>query len=120
MMMIICTQVTVLKDRYKKMVNNLDNPCINAERKIIINFVENHLEVLELAKKINGLFSILIFLQCSYSSLTICISAYIAFTTEIFSAVFFASVFLILGFIYEIGTICVASNEVTIQVMRKI
>ncbi|KAF7992983.1 hypothetical protein HCN44_005764 [Aphidius gifuensis] len=127
MVLIICTHVTVLIDRYKKMIDNyLENrknfpkiynskECLNIERKIMKKFIHNHLEILKLSNSINKIFSIVIFLQFAYFPIIICLFAYFASTVEPFSDLFIALFHGMVNITLQVAACCFASSELTIQ-----
>lgn len=125
MMMIICCQVKLLKHRYKIVAKNMEiykndeeniEDKIYMEKKIMTNFVNNHLKVVGLSKNICNIFSTVIFMQYVYSTFLICIPAYISSNAVFLSAEFFSQI-MVLGLgAMQISIICYASNEMKNQV----
>ncbi|KAF7989840.1 hypothetical protein HCN44_008514 [Aphidius gifuensis] len=124
MMMIICSQVDVLKYRYQIMVENLkinrsDDQNIDdkliIEKKIITDFVDNHSEVLEMSQKICDIFSTIIFMQYAYSTIGLCLSSYVLTRDILLSAEFLSHTIIPSLYALEISLICYISNEMKNQ-----
>ncbi|KAF7988001.1 hypothetical protein HCN44_007495, partial [Aphidius gifuensis] len=138
--LIIQSQVAILKYRYKKSMkiiekkyNNCDkinrdkmNDLKVLEKKLIVDFVNNHLEVLKLASIINDIFSIDIFLIIneifsidifffySTSTVSICTTAYVSSTVPLFSNQFFATTLLNVIILCQITMMSFTSNAISI------
>ncbi|KAF7988000.1 hypothetical protein HCN44_007494, partial [Aphidius gifuensis] len=134
------SQVALLKYRYKKSMEIIEkkyNNCdkINRDKmnelkvlekklivdfvnnhleKLIVDFVNNHLEVLKLARIINDIFSNNTLFFYSTSTVLICTNAYVASTVPLLSHQFFATVFLCVATICAITVTCYSSNLISI------
>lgn len=124
----IQSQVAVLICRFKKSIkiieekinnheNNIDELKI-LERKLISDFVDNHLEVLKLAQMINDIFSIDMLIHYSASTILICSHGYVLSKVPLFSKEFLSSVFFCCGAVCGITKICLASNGISIAVFN--
>lgn len=127
--LIIQSQVAILKYRYKKSMEIIEKKFNNSdktsdginkikilEKKLIVDFVNNHLEVLKLASIINDIFSMNILFFYSTCTVLICSTAYVASTVPLFSHEFFSTVFLCVAVTCAIITICYSSNGISTAV----
>ncbi|KAF7988002.1 hypothetical protein HCN44_007496, partial [Aphidius gifuensis] len=127
--LIIQSQVAILKYRFKKSMeiieqiynknnNNHDDDIIGKlkklERKLIVDFVDNHLEILKLAGIINDIFSIDFFCFYSTSTISICTTAYVLSTVPLFSNQFFVTTLLSGIVLCQITMMSFASNAISI------
>lgn len=131
-MLEICAQVSILKHRFKKMMKNIENNYTNnlmifnkmerkkVEKKIIVSFIENHLEIEILASKISRIFSAEIFLQFLLGGLMICVHAYHLSKADILSSEFFGAFTTLVGSLAQTAMICIVSNEVKSHVSHRI
>ncbi|KAF7994571.1 hypothetical protein HCN44_004043 [Aphidius gifuensis] len=100
---------------YKNDDGNIEEDKISMEKKIMTDFVNNHLKVVDLSKNICDIFSTVIFMQYVYSTFLICIPAYISSNAPFLSAEFFSQI-MVLGLgSMQISIICYASNEMKNQ-----
>lgn len=127
MMLELCAQVSMIKHRFKSMINNIKNKYENnitidsfervkIEKNVINNFIEYHLEILHLADKISCVFSIEMFMQFALSGIFICVLAFQLSVTQLFSSGFFSAACVLSAALSQAAIICIVSDEVKIQV----
>lgn len=126
-MLEICSQVALLEQRYRSMIKNIEkqhnsytasNPIEKKkiEKQMISSFINNHLEIINLADKINVIFSVELFLQFLLGGLMICVLAHQLSVMEIFSPGFFSAASLLSAALSQTAIICIVSDEVKLQV----
>ncbi|XP_034952089.1 odorant receptor Or1-like [Chelonus insularis] len=126
MLLQICAQLNILKHRFKVMLNTLQKIHIRdqikqfetlkaIEKKLFADCVEHHVTILRLTDDVISIFSKMIFIQYSCSSIILCSSVYALSQMKPFSPEFIACAVYILCMFFQIFYICMSGNRVTLE-----
>ncbi|XP_034949801.1 uncharacterized protein [Chelonus insularis] len=105
--------ITLKQLCYTKMIEAHRN---TIQRKLICNWVQNHLELLNFVQYINFIFSQVIFLQYTISSLMLCTVVKVLTSTLVTSVDFVGNIFVVLAVIEQIFVQCYAINQMILEV----
>ncbi|KAK0180361.1 hypothetical protein PV327_006010 [Microctonus hyperodae] len=130
MIMQICAKLHILKYRLNqlpilshqnKLTNDYDNDGhkysvnkLKTERKLVADCVEYHLLIFKLSDVIMTTFSFIIFVQCSISTIVLCVSVYIIANIEVFTSETTGIMLYLCCMLMEVFLLYAAGNEVTI------
>ncbi|KAL2719608.1 odorant receptor 94a-like [Vespula squamosa] len=124
LMIQICAQLEILCHRAKILPTFLKETQKNCsskedfkkvENKIIGELVEYHLYVYKFAKKVNDVFTFMIFMQFSISSTVLCMSVYKLSTKDVISLDFLWTFFYLTCMLTQLFLYCWFGNEVTLR-----
>ncbi|THK32910.1 odorant receptor 46a [Diachasma alloeum] len=122
----MCAQFSMLKYRVEMMINEFDEKQILSVSKInptllqsyeeyMTDCVKYHIDILRLCKRINTIFSSIIFVQYTASSIIICVSVVLVSQMPVSSPKFVTVAGYIACIMLEIFLYCAAGNEATFQ-----
>ncbi|KAK0180245.1 hypothetical protein PV327_005910 [Microctonus hyperodae] len=124
-MLQICLQVKILKHRYQLMLAKLEEIRTSEiydekistviEKKLFADCVEYHIAILRMVKIVNLIFSKMIFIQYSFSTIILCSSVYAFSQMPAFSPEFIACLVYILCMFFQIFVLCMSGQRVTIE-----
>ncbi|XP_063982157.1 odorant receptor Or1-like [Diachasmimorpha longicaudata] len=125
-MILICGQLNILKCRLERVIEEFGIEADSKSKRIrsdlekicerrITACVEYHCAIFEMATKINSLFSIVIFLQYTASSIILCVSVLIMSQIPVSSPKFMSLFSYVWCMILEIFMLCASGNTATIE-----
>ncbi|KAK0180363.1 hypothetical protein PV327_006011 [Microctonus hyperodae] len=131
MMMQVSAKLNILKYRFSNFTIFLDTILstmsigdrpyniikLEIERKLLASYIKYHILIFKLASTINSTFSLIIFAQCSISTIVICVSVYNLANMKLFTAEFTGIMLYLCCMLTEIFILCAAGNEVTLVIL---
>nr|WGO81794.1 olfactory receptor 120 [Microplitis mediator] len=120
----MCAQIHILRHRFGEMVNRLkviDNyepDTVFAERKLIAQWVEYHIHVLSSVKYMNKIFSSVIFVQYTVSSLVLCTLSFLLSHTETMTTNFVGYLGFLTAMYVQIFLPCYCTHMLTIECLN--
>nr|QNL14985.1 olfactory receptor 41 [Aulacocentrum confusum] len=125
MMLLVCTQVKMLKHRFNVMLKDLENAVKDTtsnpvklkkiEQKLVAEWVKNHLAILRLSDFMHCKFSKVVLIQYSVSAIIVCTTVYTMNNIPIASVEFTGNLFYLFGETFEVFIECVSANEATLE-----
>ncbi|KAK0179433.1 hypothetical protein PV327_005185 [Microctonus hyperodae] len=125
-MLQIISKINILKHRLKVTVTTLveiydKKPCNiqdynEIEEKFFANWIKSHNAIISLYDQIEFAFSEVIFIQYSFSALSLCITVYLISQLEVFTTEFMGNFAYLIAATCEIFVFCIAANQVTFEV----
>ncbi|XP_057325765.1 odorant receptor 33a-like [Microplitis mediator] len=123
----ICGHIHILRYRFQIMTEKLlimsessksQKEIINAERKMMPEWVEYHIDILCLVKFANEIFSSVIFIQFTSSSLLLCIIAYLLAHTEPTTINFAGNLGFFFSMVIQILLPCYCADKLTFEFLN--
>ncbi|XP_057331479.1 odorant receptor 67c-like isoform X1 [Microplitis mediator] len=120
----MCGHIHILRYRFRVMTeklkimvenNNPQDEIIIAERKMMAEWVNYHIDILSLVKFINEIFSSVIFVQYTVSSLLLCTIAYLLSHTKPATMSFAGNFAFITAMFFQILLPCYCADKLTIE-----
>ncbi|KAF7991770.1 hypothetical protein HCN44_010571 [Aphidius gifuensis] len=118
----ICCQFSILQHRFEKLPDVMSNiKKYDDEKSIILETmklsecVEHHLQIYQWAERCNQIFSGIIFLQYSISSIILCVSVILLTQIEYNDPNFASTVLYLICIFFQIFILCCTGNQVTIE-----
>ncbi|XP_044597153.1 odorant receptor 2a-like [Cotesia glomerata] len=119
----MCAQVHILRYRFDLMIKKLEviygthpkDVITSSERRMVGEWVDHHISVLNLIKYINATWSKVIFVQYTASSLILCTVAYVLSHMNAASMNFAGNFFYFIAMNFQIFFQCFCANQVTLE-----
>ncbi|XP_057318498.1 odorant receptor 2a-like [Microplitis mediator] len=119
----MCAQVHILRYRFGVMLKKLEvisdneprSVIASAERKLMGEWVDYHISILNLIKYVNSTYSKVIFVQYTASSLILCTVAYVLSHMDALSMNFAGNFFYFIAMNFQIFFQCFCANQVTLE-----
>ncbi|KAH0554545.1 odorant receptor 46a-like [Cotesia glomerata] len=113
----LCSQVEILQHRFEVMVRKLEVN-LAREQSFVAEWVQYHISIVNLINNLNKIFSCVIFIQYTSSSLILCTLAYLMSHTEVSSFNFFGYFGFLAGMYLQIFLYCCSAHTLTSELLR--
>ncbi|XP_063982744.1 uncharacterized protein LOC135165410 [Diachasmimorpha longicaudata] len=125
-MVLICGQFNILRCRLERTIaefkiefsskpDSLQRRAENIFERRIVACTKYHYAILEMAQKINSIFTIIIFIQYTASSIILCVSVLIMSQMPVTSAKFMSLFTYVWCMVLEIFMLCASANAATVE-----
>ncbi|KAH0554547.1 odorant receptor 4-like [Cotesia glomerata] len=108
----LCSQVGILRHRFEVMVQKLEVSS-DREQSLVAEWVQFHVHIINLVKYLNKIFSSVIFVQYTSSSLILCTLAYLMAHTEVTTINFLGYFGFLAGMYLQIFLQCYCAHTLT-------